>query len=795
VSEAERRHGTRDRPPGPVAAHGAVRLATPPTGSYRLGNRELTAVLRAASAAPLPLDRATRDALERRFGVRLDDVQLHADAAAASLTAQHGALALARGRDVYVDRSVLHAPGLAGPVLAHELAHVVQQARGGADAPAALEAEAQAAALHGGASVDGGAPFGVAQAQSDLPPNWAEDFLIPELTADRDAWRKYVGMPSIARVMRTHGAIEHAYHDDPEFQRWLKDPSYRPAPPPGASGAPSTPDPAASGSQPVAVETDIRYDARHSRWVVSANDVPVAFVEVEDPTVALDIESTAEGDTVSIAARHGGRARLVAAGGERGTRMRVALQEEVVGASEVGAGRTVPVLGVEHPGAPRDPRPETATAIPAATAPAAPTPQETFMANWAARTSPREKYEASLVPRPRWYYTREMQELDEAPLFISLLPLGRAVWMTGTLISGETMSGIPIDRTEQAKAVAWEVATEAALWAVTEGLGAMPLGSELHPPAAARNLLGESIEEAATLGGRAPLPGAALGESIEEAATLGRRGSAPGAALGESLEEAASAERAAAGEARSVERTAATEAAEPAVAAATAPAAAPRGFARISDEAAESLKRMMGGEGERFEALKRSLTRVREPGVIEAINRFHDAPGFEQVVADYLAGGSKQEGARFVMRQLGQTVPEDLRRATMFEVPDLRAFDPRFLDPSRAARVTDVWVAGERIEFKSVIDVRAYAGQQLRRDIISAGLEAGRGSGDVGAVVAALKRRKWVFNATKMKYAGLSAETVAARLSDFAFAEGSILAGHPWEAQLRAAVREMVVFR
>jgi hypothetical protein len=216
-----------------------------------------------------------------------------------------------------------------------------------------------------------------------------------------------------------------------------------------------------------------------------------------------------------------------------------------------------------------------------------------------------------------------------------------------------------------------------------------------------------------------------------------------------------------------------------------------RGFERVS---AESLKRMMGGEGERFEALKRSL-RGAGDDIIEAVNRFHDVQGFDQVIADYLVGGNKQEGARFVMRQLWQTVPEDLTRATMFEVPDLRAFDTRFLDPNRATRVTDVWVAGERIEFKSVMDIRAYAGQQLRRDIISAGLEVGQGSGDVASMVAALKRRKWVFNATKMNYAGLSPEVVAERLSDFAFAKGSILAGHPWERELRAAVREIVVFR
>jgi uncharacterized protein DUF4157 len=75
-----------------------------------------------------PLGTSTRDFFEERLGVPLDDVRVHSDQRAGASAQGVGALAYTFGRDV------VFAPGLYAPdtragtrLLAHELAHVVQQ--------------------------------------------------------------------------------------------------------------------------------------------------------------------------------------------------------------------------------------------------------------------------------------------------------------------------------------------------------------------------------------------------------------------------------------------------------------------------------------------------------------------------------------------------------------------------------------------------------------------------------------------------------------------------------------------
>lgn len=83
-----------------------------------------------------PLDPGLRDFFEPRFGADFSAVRLHTDAAAAELATQVGAHAYAAGSDL-VFASGAYAPETSSgrALIAHELAHVVQQTGG---APAAL---------------------------------------------------------------------------------------------------------------------------------------------------------------------------------------------------------------------------------------------------------------------------------------------------------------------------------------------------------------------------------------------------------------------------------------------------------------------------------------------------------------------------------------------------------------------------------------------------------------------------------------------------------------------------------
>lgn len=100
-----------------------------------------------------PLDRASRDFFEPKFGHDLGDVRLHTDGQAADSARAVSASAYTVGNDV------VFGPGTSPhqkPLLAHELAHVVQQSRGGAttslDPHSPLERDADRAA---GAAVSG----------------------------------------------------------------------------------------------------------------------------------------------------------------------------------------------------------------------------------------------------------------------------------------------------------------------------------------------------------------------------------------------------------------------------------------------------------------------------------------------------------------------------------------------------------------------------------------------------------------------------------------------------------------
>jgi outer membrane protein OmpA-like peptidoglycan-associated protein len=133
-----------------------------------------------AAAAPArrlsggrPLPNAVRAELEPRFGHDFGHVRVHTDDAAATSARALQARAYTVGSDVAFGAGQYAPDHAAGrELIAHELAHVVQQARGGATPDAEARADRAATRALGGGSVDaaalGGAPAGL-QAKPDEP--------------------------------------------------------------------------------------------------------------------------------------------------------------------------------------------------------------------------------------------------------------------------------------------------------------------------------------------------------------------------------------------------------------------------------------------------------------------------------------------------------------------------------------------------------------------------------------------------------------------------------------------------
>lgn len=158
-----------------------------------------------------PLNKDVRTQMEARFGTDFSAVRIHADEAAAASARSLGAAAYTVDHDIVFGASRYQPHSGAGQqLLAHELAHVVQQSRGGSASPDA-EARADHAAdqaAHGGPVSThelGGAPValqakpddaGVADAGLPFPPKILSGFalnsaaLTPGHLADIDnlAW-------------------------------------------------------------------------------------------------------------------------------------------------------------------------------------------------------------------------------------------------------------------------------------------------------------------------------------------------------------------------------------------------------------------------------------------------------------------------------------------------------------------------------------------------------------------------------------------------------------------------------
>ena len=137
------------------------------------GNRAVSGLL--GGGTPLPDD--VRAEMESRFGADFGGVRVHDDTRAYASAAALGAKAYTHGHEIVfnANRFAPHA-GAGKRLLAHELAHVVQQRRGGAapvlDANAAHEHAADAAADavasgQSGVTVAGATGLGVARDEDE----------------------------------------------------------------------------------------------------------------------------------------------------------------------------------------------------------------------------------------------------------------------------------------------------------------------------------------------------------------------------------------------------------------------------------------------------------------------------------------------------------------------------------------------------------------------------------------------------------------------------------------------------
>jgi hypothetical protein len=154
-------------------------------------------VHRVLASSGRPLDEATRQQFEPRFGVDFSAVRIHADGLAAESARAVNANAYTVGRDiVFSDGLYTPQTSVGGRLLAHELTHVVQQRGRAGSVPTEVSSEAdsseqQARQSEAGSSHEIVPATGTAVARQPKPK--PDDPLMPRL--DRKAFEK-----SLARM-------------------------------------------------------------------------------------------------------------------------------------------------------------------------------------------------------------------------------------------------------------------------------------------------------------------------------------------------------------------------------------------------------------------------------------------------------------------------------------------------------------------------------------------------------------------------------------------------------------------
>jgi Domain of unknown function (DUF4157) len=114
---------------------------------HSVGNRQVQRMLSESDNRSFPLDTQARATMEPALGGDFSEVRLHTGEEAATLAGSEQALAVTRGKDVYFAAGEYDPHSATGrEVLAHELAHVVQQDRETPSSSAGVESEARSAA-------------------------------------------------------------------------------------------------------------------------------------------------------------------------------------------------------------------------------------------------------------------------------------------------------------------------------------------------------------------------------------------------------------------------------------------------------------------------------------------------------------------------------------------------------------------------------------------------------------------------------------------------------------------------
>ena len=149
------------------------RLVSPPSADSK-------AAARAAGTGGEPLDAATRDLMESGFSEDLSDVRVHADQEAARETRAADAAAFTTGHDIFFGPGRYAPETVSGRhLLAHELAHVIQQTKAdsGRVAGSDPEAEANLAAARVSAGTHIAGPLSAAPAGviARSPSTWKAD--------------------------------------------------------------------------------------------------------------------------------------------------------------------------------------------------------------------------------------------------------------------------------------------------------------------------------------------------------------------------------------------------------------------------------------------------------------------------------------------------------------------------------------------------------------------------------------------------------------------------------------------
>jgi Domain of unknown function (DUF4157) len=747
----------------------------------------------AAVTAAAALDGAARVDIERRLGQPLPDARVHSGPEADAFLANERALGLARGRDVYLPAGVDPSGALGRTLIAHELAHVVQQTRAApVDQAAELESEAEAVGFGEADAVAGSAPFGSSQRflglfeDEEEPPKKAElppDFnrlQYARIAENPQAWKEALQYPAQAAHMRDDPAIRGLLQEDKEFQAWLANPKQ--LPPDYKPSAPlADADTAAERVRVPKVEQS--FDDRTNTWTFTEDGQVVGQIKV--PNKNSQFKVNWDRDQIVLDPSSDKGVNLVGADPPQKT--------------EAGAYVETAPLTVVGNQPQRKARPKE------------PTPQEKFVSQLSEEE--RKRAEANRGRPLKHYYTKEMAELDKVPGFLEVLdyagpiPVGTIGWQLGTLVTGETISGLPVERSETAKQIGEEVAMGIAIdWIggqIFKGLGKLAGPGE--------ELVGREVGDALSREGRLslePMPRELpnLTPDPHMPPELGKVPPTPeipvevppkttieGAPKIETPEvkveapEVKSETPEVKSETREVKETPETKGETRELTEKPKPKL--KGLKRISSEAMASLEKTFGKD---TPELKKALNSFKGAGddIIAAVNRFHDNAGFDQVMRDYVSRGNKQVGARHVMRGI-LDLPPEVDKLVMFETPDLRKAT------GQPARISDVWAAGARDEYKSVREVYSSHIKQLESDIISASAGSFGEGGQSGwpKVEAELARRRWVFDGPKMRSMGMTEADVAKQLADRLFAEGRLLQHHPYESSLRSWMERMVVFR